>query len=128
MLLADIDPQPTVAVKDLDKAKAFYGGVLEFEPLGAETMGVQLYRAGRTVIVVYQSPFAGTNKATAMTWGVGELFDSVMTELEGKGVVFEHYDMPNVIRDGNVHRAGGAGLAWFKDPDGNIIHLNSFGH
>jgi catechol 2,3-dioxygenase-like lactoylglutathione lyase family enzyme len=128
MLLADLDPQPTVAVKDLEKAKAFYGGVLEFQPLGPSTMGVQLYRAGRTVIVVYESQFAGTNQGTAMTWALGELFDPVMTELEGKGVVFEHYQMPNVILDGNVHRTGGAGLAWFKDPDGNIIHLNSFGH
>jgi len=128
MLLADIDAQPTVAVKDLERAKAFYGGVLEFEPVGPTMRGVQLYRAGRTVIVVYESQFAGTNQGTAMTWALGELFDPVMTELEGKGVVFEHYDMPHVTRDGNVHRAGGMGLAWFKDPDGNIIHVNSAGH
>ncbi len=127
MLLADIDPQPTVAVKDLEKAKAFYGDVLEFQPVGPTGMGVQLYRAGRTVIVVYQSQFAGTNQGTAMTWALGEMFDPIMTELEDKGVEFEHYDMPGVIRDGNVHRAGGGSLAWFKDPDGNIIHLNSFG-
>ena len=129
MVIAEIDAQPTVAVKSLDRAKAFYGGVLGLKPVGPTDMGpVQCYLAGRTVIVVYESRFAGTNQATAITWPLGNRFDEAIGELQAKGVTFEHYDMPGLTRSGDVHEAGGMKLAWIKDLDGNIIHLGSFGH
>ena len=128
MIIADVDAQPTVAVKSLDRARTFYGEVLGLKPTGANTPTVQTYLAGRTVVVVYESQFAGTNQGTAITWPLGTGFDQAIGELQGKGVAFEHYDMPGITRTGDVHEAGGMKLAWFKDPDGNIIHLNSFGH
>src|SRR4051812_43564143 len=128
MILADIDCQPTAAVKSLDKAKLFYEGVLGLKPVGPPMPGVQCYLAGRSVMVVYESAFAGTNQATALTWALGEGFDRAMAELKGKGVVFEHYDMPGITREGDVHLSGGAKVAWFKDPDGNIINLGNYGH
>ena len=128
MIIADIDAQPTVAVKSLDLAKAFYGDVLGLKPVGPAMPTVQTYLAGRTVIVVYESQFAGTGQATAITWALGTGFDQAMAELRDKAVRFEHYDMPGVSRTGDVHEAGGMKLAWFKDPDGNIIHIGSYGH
>ena len=129
MIIASVDAQPTVAVKSLDRAKAFYGEVLGLKPVGPSDMGpVQAYLAGRTVIIVYESQFAGTNQATAITWPVGNRFDEAIAELQAKGVKFEHYGMPGVIRNGDVHEAGGMKLAWVKDPDGNIIHIGNFGH
>ena len=65
--------------------------------------------------------------AEAITWAVGTGFDRAIDELKANGVVFERYDMPGVSRSGDVHEAGGMKLAWFKDPDGNIIHVNSAG-
>jgi catechol 2,3-dioxygenase-like lactoylglutathione lyase family enzyme len=128
MILAEYDAQPTVAVDDLDRAKAFYGGVLGLRPVGPTWETVQTYLAGRTVIVVYQSRFAGTNRGTAITWPLGRAFDQAVAELKAKHVEFEHYDMPGVTRTGDVHHAGPMKLAWIKDPDGNLIHLGSFGH
>jgi catechol 2,3-dioxygenase-like lactoylglutathione lyase family enzyme len=128
MIIAGVDAQPTVAVKSLDKAKAFYGDVLGLRPVGPARPPVQTYLAGRTVIVVYESRFAGTNQATAITWPLGSGFDQAVAELKAKGVSFEHYDMPGVTRTGDVHEAGGMKLAWFKDPDGNIIHIGNYGH
>ncbi|HEY4028733.1 MAG TPA: VOC family protein [Caulobacteraceae bacterium] len=128
MIIAEIDAQPTVAVGSLDRAKAFYGEVLGLKPVGPADMGpVQCYLAGRTVIVVYESQFAGTNQATAITWPVGSRFDEAIAELKAKGVAFEHYDMAGLTRNGDVHEAGGMKLAWIRDPDGNIIHIGSFG-
>jgi catechol 2,3-dioxygenase-like lactoylglutathione lyase family enzyme len=128
MIIAEIDAQPTVAVKSLDRARAFYGGVLGLKPVGPADMGpVQAYLAGRTIVIVYESPFAGTNQATAITWPAGSRFDEAIAELKANGVQFEHYDMPGVARNGDVHEAGGLKLAWIKDPDGNIIHIGSFG-
>ena len=79
--------------------------------------------AARYRLAVYRSQFAGTNQATAVTWNVGNDLDTVIKELKSKGVVFEHYDMPMMKREGDVHIAGGTRAAWFKDPDGNIHSL-----
>ncbi|MGH7663671.1 MAG: hypothetical protein ACRENI_05165 [Gemmatimonadaceae bacterium] len=38
-------------------------------------------------------------------------------------VAFEHYDMPDTTRKGDVHAAGSWKAAWFKDPDGNILAI-----
>ena len=127
MIIADIDAQPTVAVKSLERARAFYGEVLGLKPVGPNQPSVQAYLAGRTVLVVYESQFAGTNQGTAITWPVGSRFDQAIGELQAKGVSFEHYDLPGLTRNGDVHEAGGMKLAWIKDPDGNIIHIGSFG-
>ena len=114
-----------VAVSDLGRARDFYGNVLglELAEEGAEE-GVLVYRTGATQLVVYQSEFAGTNRANAVVWGVGEEIDAVVASLEAKGAAFEHY--PDIGRlEGNVHRAGEAKLVWIKDPDGNILHINN---
>ena len=80
-----------------------------------------VYRTGATRLVVYPSEFAGTNRANAAVWGVGDELDSIVAALEAKGVEFEHY--PDIGRlEGNVHVAEGARLwSWLKDPDGNIL-------
>jgi hypothetical protein len=83
------------------------------------------YRTGATRLNVYVSQFAGTNQATAVTWPVGGDLEAIVGELRAKGVVFEHYDMPGVERDGDIHHGGGLRVAWFKDPDGNIFNLAS---
>ena len=46
-----------------------------------------------------------------------------MRTLKGKGVRFEHYDLPDTTREGDVHVSGDIRVAWFKDPDGNILSL-----
>ena len=51
--------------------------------------------------------------------------DGTVRELKGKGVEFERYDMPDLTRDGDVYRSGDFGVAWFKDPAGNILSVQS---
>ena len=57
-----------------------------------------------------------------MTWVADEVEEIVKT-LKGRGVSFEHYDLPNMTRQGDLHVAGTMKAAWFKDPDGNIFSL-----
>lgn len=124
-MLKDHASSAIVAVADLDRARDFYGGVLGLELVeeGSEE-GVLIYKTGATRLGVYVSEYAGSNRANAVVWGVGSELDSIVAALEAKGVVFEHY--PELGRlEGNVHVAGGARLVWLKDPDGNILHLNS---
>lgn len=125
-MLAQFDASPTLPVKDLARARRFYEDVLALKPEGDSDMDVQAYRAGRVVLTVYASEFTGTNRATAVTWPVGERFDTVIAALRAKGVAFETYDMPGIAAKDGVHQAGDMKLVWFKDPDGNIHHVGSF--
>ena len=122
-MLANRNAMATIAVKDLAAAQKFYEGKLGLTRLAADEEGVLNYQSGTANIVVYVSAFAGTNKATSATWGVGDEFDSIMKALKAKGVVFEHYDMPGMTLQGDAHVAGDYKGAWFKDPDGNILHI-----
>lgn len=125
-MLADKDAMATIAVKDLAKAKAFYGDVLKFEQIGPDDANAATFKSGSSTIVVYPSKFAGTNKATSATWGVGSEFDAIVKTLQKAGVPFEHYDFGDGgRRDGDVHIFGDFKAAWFKDPDGNILHVNN---
>jgi catechol 2,3-dioxygenase-like lactoylglutathione lyase family enzyme len=121
-MLRDTDAVATLAVTDLGAAARFYEGTLGLSRAGDDGDEGIVYESGDTIINVYRSRFAGTNKATALTWTVDDVEDVVRT-LKGKGVKFEHYDMPGMKHDGDVHVAGELKVAWFKDPDGNILSV-----
>lgn len=122
-MLSNMDAVATVAVKDLKAAKNFYEGKLGLKPVHTEGEEVVTYQSGHAALNVYRSQYAGTNKATAVTWLVGSAFESTLENLKSKGVSFEHYDMPGLKREGDVHRHGDMKVAWFKDPDGNILNI-----
>jgi catechol-2,3-dioxygenase len=124
-MLENKDADATVAVKDLESASKFYEDTLGLKPTDVQNAEVRVFQSGRSKIVVYRSQFAGTNQATSVTWRVGKDLDTVVKALKAKGVVFEHYDFPGVTRQGDVHVTGEFKAAWFKDPDGNILHVNS---
>jgi hypothetical protein len=71
------------------------------------------------------SQHAGANNATSATWGVGGEMDAIVRTLQQAGVRFEHYELPGMTRDGDVHVAASFKAAGFKDPDGNILHINN---
>ena len=122
-MLENSNASANLAVKDLAKAKAFYQGTLglsQVDDMGGELV---VYKSGETVLNVYRSQFAGTNKATAVTWAVGDRIGPIVKALRSKGVTFEHYDMPGLTLEGDIHVGSGMKVAWFKDPDGNILNL-----
>ena len=124
-MLKDHASSAIVAVTDLERARGFYGETLGLEVADeGAAEGVLIYRTGATRLVVYQSEYAGTNRANAVVWSVGSELEAIVAELEAKGARFEHYPALGRL-EGNVHHAGGARLAWLKDPDGNLLHINS---
>jgi catechol 2,3-dioxygenase-like lactoylglutathione lyase family enzyme len=123
-MLDDSNVYPTIAVKDLDEAKKFYGEVLGLEPVHEDPGGVA-YKAGNSRLFVYPSEYAGTNKATYASWSVAGI-EQVVEDLKAKGVSFEHYDnMPDTILEGDIHASGEMKIAWFKDPTGNILAIDN---
>ena len=122
-MLNDKDVGATVAVRDLSAAKKFYGEMLGLRVVEDMEPGGLVYRSGRAQLLVYVSEYAGTNRATAATWNVGGAIDEIVRSLQSKGVRFEHYDLPDTRREGDIHVSGNLRLAWLKDPDGNILAL-----
>jgi catechol 2,3-dioxygenase-like lactoylglutathione lyase family enzyme len=121
-MLGNQDAVANVAVKDLDVAKKFYEQTLGLKPIHQQEGEVVVFKSGNSTLNVYRSAFAGTNKATAVTWSVSDV-QATVKELRAKGVTFEHYDMPGMEREGDIHRGGDMQVAWFKDPDGNILNI-----
>ena len=96
-MLGKADATPMIAVKDLDRARKFYEDTLGLkakEEMDGEVLTVQ---SGDTPITVYHSEFAGTNKATALTFDVDDI-DTEVRELKDKGIFFEQYDVPGLSR------------------------------
>lgn len=120
--LADQPAVANLAVKDVGAARTFYEKTIGLTPVAEQESEMVVYKSGNSTLNVYHSDYAGTNKATAVTWEVGNIEDSVK-DLKSKGITFEHYDMPDTRLEGDIHIAGDVKLAWFKDPDGNILNL-----
>jgi len=115
------DATPMLAVKDLDRARRFYEDTLGLKEEQDFGEGFML-KSGDTKLTVYRSEFAGTNKATALTFDVDDI-DSEVRDLKDKGIAFEHYDVRGLQREGDIYRGERMKTAWFKDPDGNILSL-----
>ena len=124
-MLKDKASSAIVAVSDIDRARAFYQEILGLDLVDDAEDGPMVFRTGTTHLVVYPSEFAGTNRANAVVWGVGEEIEAIVSDLIAKGVTFEQYPMDDATFEDGIHRAGDFRMAWFKDPDGNILHLNS---
>ena len=122
-MLGDKNAAANIAVKNLATARKFYAYTLGLTAVDAEGQELIVFRSGNSTINVYQSRYAGTNQTTALTWVVGDGVEDVVRTLKNKGVKFEHYDMPDMTRDGDIHLAGDMKVAWFKDPDGNILNI-----
>nr|WP_041296413.1 VOC family protein [Janthinobacterium sp. Marseille] len=114
-----------VAVKDIQVAAKFYESTLSLQKESVEGDEVITYRSGNTKINVYRSQYAGSNKATTLMWDVGDEIDTIARALKEKGVVFEHYDLPGLTLEGDLHVGGNMKVAWFRDPDGNILSIVS---
>jgi catechol 2,3-dioxygenase-like lactoylglutathione lyase family enzyme len=123
-MLNNRDAVANLAVKNVQAAKKFYEGTLGLKQVDAEGSELIVFKSGNTKLNVYESKEAGTNKATAVTWAVDDV-ESEVNALKAKGVKFEHYDMPGLKRQGDVYIGGDMKVAWFKDPDGNILNIVS---
>lgn len=122
-MLGDNEAMATIAVRNIAVAKTFYEGTLGLRQTGTEGEQLVSYQSGNSTLLVYQSEFAGTNKATAATWSVKGELEELVRALKAKGVAFEHYSMSDLRLEGDIHVGKDMKLAWFKDPDGNILNI-----
>ena len=124
-MLKDKTSSAIVAVDDLDRANTFYADTLGLEQGGVEQEGVLGFKTGDSTLVVYKSNDVRPGTGNAVAWGGGSEVEAIANDLRAKGIAFEEYpEMGMEIVDG-VHKGDGFVGIWFKDPDGNILHVNS---
>lgn len=124
-MLKDRTSSAIVAVSDLERARDFYTGTLGLEPRNDGMDGVLEYRTGATSLVVYRSEGVRPGTGNAVAWSGGNDVEAIADALRAKDVVLEEYPELGMSIDRGVHKADGFAAIWFKDPDGNILHVNS---
>ncbi|MBC7581878.1 VOC family protein [Aeromicrobium sp.] len=112
-----------IAVKDITSAKEFYERTLGLTAIRIDPSGRTMYKTGNAAICIYESEFAGTNKADYIAWEVGDDFKRIVLTLKEKHVVFLDYgeQLGVEVIDDMHHVTNDAGLAWIQDPDGNLM-------
>ncbi|MBZ9640270.1 VOC family protein [Streptomyces sp. PSKA30] len=129
-LLARARVATRLPAQNLDRARRFYAQRLGLEPVD-ERPGGLLYRCGGVDFVVFQSTGASPGTFTQMAWEVDDI-ETVVSELKGRGVVFEEVDVPGLrTRDGIAEVEGnypskgarGERAAWFRDSEGNLLGI-----
>lgn len=117
------DSFSSFSVDDVEKARAFYGGTLGFTV--ADQMGGLLITVpGGQTVYAYPKPNHEPATFTVLNFRVADL-DAGIAQVEGLGISLEKYpstpEMPldekGVLRDPET----GMGIAWFKDPAGNVL-------
>jgi catechol 2,3-dioxygenase-like lactoylglutathione lyase family enzyme len=111
------------SVDDIEKARAFYGGILGLDIRDGIMSILELQLAGGNRIIIYPKPDHQPATFTILNFPVDDI-DIAVDKLTAKGVVFEHYTEGPVITDEKgIMRGNGPSIAWFKDPAGNILSL-----
>jgi catechol 2,3-dioxygenase-like lactoylglutathione lyase family enzyme len=113
-----------VPTKDAKKARAFYVGILGLRFVSEDQFALVLDAKGIMVRVALVAEFQ-PQQFTIVGWEVSDLNKEV-ARLQGQDVRFEKYGMPGQDEQGIWSSPSGAKVAWFKDPDGNVLSLTQF--
>ncbi|WP_374456029.1 VOC family protein [Nocardioides sp.] len=111
-------------VTDVDRSRTFYSESLGLDYTGTNDEGSAIYALeGDSTLVLLPRPDSTPSESTAMSFEVDDIHAEI-GELEGRGVVFEDYDLPDLKTVDHVCVLGSEKAAWFKDPDGNVLCLH----
>ena len=113
---------PTVFVRDLDRARAFY------EQLGLTVMteastGIFMRAGNGTIFPLLHRADATPPAHTTAAFQVDDIV-STLRSLRARGIVFEEYDSPGLRTVDGIADMGDYRAAWLKDPDGNYIGIH----
>lgn len=117
--------QPIIAfipTRDADRARAFYQDLLGLRFLSDDHFALVMEANGTMIRIVRLNDFTPA-PFTILGWQVTDIDQSV-TELSTKGVTFTRYDFLQQSDNAIWTAPDGARVAWFKDPDGNILSLS----
>lgn len=105
-----------------EEAKRFYGDVLGFRFVKDDGFAI-VFDAHGTVLRLAKVQTHTPAMGTTLGWQVADV-TTVVSELTAAGVKFERYEFMQPNAQGIVTFPGGDKVAWFKDPDGNILSVS----
>jgi catechol 2,3-dioxygenase-like lactoylglutathione lyase family enzyme len=108
--------------KDYDKARQFFEGALGFQFVSLDQYALVM-RAGGSTIRISKAPDFTPFKGTVLGWEVQDIA-AVVAWLHQRGVVFEKYPFVQDRALGIWTTPNGDKVAWFKDPDGNVLSVS----
>jgi len=111
-----------VLTKDYDAARAFYEGKLGFEFVSLDQFALVMKIGGHMVRIVKVSDFTPL-RSTVLGWEVADI-GAVAAWLKQRGVALEQYPFIQDTELGIWTAPGGDKVAWFKDPDGNVLSIS----
>jgi Predicted enzyme related to lactoylglutathione lyase len=113
-----------VATADADKAREFYENTLGLKLVSDEEYAIVFDANGITLRIQKAGEFT-PHPFTSLGWHVTDI-EAAIAELKDKGVAFEQYPWMPEGSDGIMTFPNGAKVAWFKDPDGNLLSLDQY--
>jgi catechol 2,3-dioxygenase-like lactoylglutathione lyase family enzyme len=112
------------AVKDIEMAKAFYGGTLGQDVRDGPMGLMEIHLAGGATILVYPKQDHVPANYTILNFPVDDV-DAAVDKLTAAGVPMERYDSEFNQDEKGIARGQGPDIAWFRDPSGNILSVLS---
>jgi catechol 2,3-dioxygenase-like lactoylglutathione lyase family enzyme len=112
------------ATKQPEEAQSFYADVLGLSLVPHEPMALVFDAFGVMLRISIVDDFT-PQPFTILGWQVTDI-RRTLAELKAKGVSFEHYAFPGQDAAGIWTAPDGTQVAWFKDPDGNLLSLTQF--
>jgi catechol 2,3-dioxygenase-like lactoylglutathione lyase family enzyme len=115
---------------DYERAKAFYVDILGLGFVSQDQFALVLDSNGTKVRISKVAEFVA-QRFTVLGWDVADI-DDVVSGLQAKGVNCEKFGLPGQDERGIWtapavdNDSGGARVAWFKDPDGNLLSFTQF--
>lgn len=113
---------------DAEKAKSFYGEALGFRFVTDDGFAL-VFDANGTMLRIAQAKSHQPAQGTVLGWQVEDVHAAIR-ELSARGVQFEQFGLPFMKQDelGMWTAPNGDQVAWFKDPDGNVLSISRHQH
>lgn len=122
MSLASYNIIGFVPTSDSARARSFYEGVLGLRFIEDDGFALVLEANGHMIRVAKMGAFTPA-PYTILGWEVPAI-EQVVEELTAKGVAFHRYGLPGQDEQGIWASPSGSKVAWFSDPDGNVLSVS----
>jgi catechol 2,3-dioxygenase-like lactoylglutathione lyase family enzyme len=120
-MFASAKLQAIICTSKIQQAEQFYGGLLGL-PLQARSLGALVYDVGGTALRVSPVPSTRPSEHTVLGFAVPDIA-SAITVLRERGLTFERFPGFSHDQSGVVCAPDGSRVAWFRDPDGNLLSV-----
>jgi predicted enzyme related to lactoylglutathione lyase len=125
-MISNAQLTPILPVADVSRATGFYRDRLGLKDLGDEPGGNHVMQTGSGATLGLMPAEEGAqSQHTVLTFEVQNITEEIR-DLEGKGVGFLDYDLPDLKTVEHVMSADGEKAAWFSDTEGNILCLHEY--